>query len=139
MALNKWIGIGRLTKSPELKTTQGGLSVCSFTIAVDRGYQKGEEREADFINVVAWRSSAEFLCKYFDKGDPVQIVGSLQTRTWDDAQGVKHFATEVVADTINFVEGYRRQEQAIPNPNFQPPNNEFDDDLSKEFDDDLPF
>lgn len=101
--LNKVILMGRLTKDPELKTTTSGISVCSFTVAVDRRFAKqGEERQADFINVIAWRQSAEFVSKYFSKGRMINVVGSIQTRSWDDQDGKKHYATDVVADEINF-------------------------------------
>lgn len=101
--LNKVILMGRLTRDPELKYTQTNVAVCSFSIAVDRRFVKaGEQRQADFINVVAWRQSAEFICKYFTKGQMMNVCGSLQTRTWDDTNGIKHYATEVIADEINF-------------------------------------
>ena len=101
--LNKVILMGRLTRDPELKYTPSNVPVCSFSVAVDRRYVKqGEQRQADFINVVTWRHTAEHVAKYFVKGKMINVCGSLQTRTWDDAQGVKHFATEVVADEVNF-------------------------------------
>ena len=101
--LNKVILMGRLTRDPELKYTPSNVAVCSFSIAVDRRYARpGEQRQADFINIVTWRNTAEFVSKYFVKGQLINICGSLQTRTWDDAQGVKHYATEVVADEVNF-------------------------------------
>ena len=79
--------MGRLTHTPELKTTQNGTSVCSFGIAVDRTYTpKGEERKADFIDVVAWRQTAEHICKYFQKGSMIAIDGSIQTRSYQDTQ-----------------------------------------------------
>lgn len=101
--LNKVLLIGRMTKDPELKFTPSNVAVVAFTIAVDRKYQKqGEERQADFINCVAWRSTAEFIAKYFTKGQMINVCGSLQTRSWDDAQGVTRYATEVIADEVNF-------------------------------------
>ena len=101
--LNKVIIMGRLTRDPELKYTPSNVAVCSFSVAVDRRFvRQGEQRQADFINVVAWRQTAEFICKYFTKGRMINICGSLQTRTWDDANGVRHYATEVVADEANF-------------------------------------
>lgn len=101
--LNKVIIMGRLTKDPELKTTASDISVCSFTVAVDRRFQKNsEDRQADFIPVVAWRNTAEFVSRYFAKGRMINIVGSLQTRTWDDPEGKKHYVTEVVAEEVNF-------------------------------------
>lgn len=101
--LNKVVLMGRLTRDPELKYTPSNVAVCSFSIAVDRRYARpGEQRQADFINIVTWRNTAEFVSKYFTKGQLINVCGSLQTRTWDDAQGVKHYATEVVADEVNF-------------------------------------
>lgn len=110
--LNKVILIGRITKDPELKYTPSNVAVCSFTLAVDRRFAKeGEQRQADFINIVAWRQSAEFIAKYFVKGQMMNVCGSIQTRTWDDAQGVKHYATEVIADEINFCGDNRNNSQ----------------------------
>ena len=103
--LNKVILIGRLTKDPELKYTPSNVAVTSFTLAVDRKFaRQGEERGTDFINIVAWRSTAEFVAKYFTKGRPMAVCGSIQTRTWDDNEGKRHYVTEVVADEISFVE-----------------------------------
>lgn len=101
---NKWIGIGRLTRDPEVKQTQSGLSVCSFTIAVDRPYSKDREKQADFINCVAWRKRADFIGKYFEKGKPILVEGSIQTRNYEDKNGGKRTAVEVVADNVRFVE-----------------------------------
>ncbi|MBQ8509083.1 MAG: single-stranded DNA-binding protein [Clostridia bacterium] len=107
--LNKVILGGRLTANPELKQTQSGIMVTSFTIAVNRRFQsKGDDgqqtQQADFINVVAWRQQAEFVCRYFHKGSSICVVGSIQTRSWTDQQGGKRYATEVVADEVNFVD-----------------------------------
>lgn len=100
---NKAILIGRLTADPELRQTPNGIAVCSFSIAVDRRF-KGQdgERQADFINIVAWRSTAEFVSRYFRKGDPIGIDGSIQTRNYEDKQGNKRTAVEVVADSAFF-------------------------------------
>ena len=112
--LNKVILMGRLTRDPELKYTPSNVAVCSFSIAVDRRYARpGEQRQADFINIVAWRNTAEFVSKYFVKGQMINVCGSLQTRTWDDAQGVKRYATEVIADEVNFC-GDNRNGGAAP-------------------------
>ena len=97
--LNKVILMGRLTRDPELKYTSSNIPVCSFSIAVDRRFSKqGDQPQTDFINIVAWRSTAEFICKYFSKGRLINVCGSLQTRTWDDANGVRRYSTEVIAD-----------------------------------------
>ena len=102
--LNKVILAGRLVADPELKQTNSGSSVTSFTIAVDRKYNKGEEKKCDFITIVAWKQTAEFICKYFGKGQAILICGELQTRSWQDQQGNKRYATEVVADEAMFVD-----------------------------------
>lgn len=113
MALNKWVGIGRLTATPELKTTAIGVSVTNFTIAVNRPWVQSGERKADFIRIVAWRSSAEFVCKYFEKGDPIQVVGNIQMREYEDSQtGEKKTVFEIMAETVDFVEGYKRIDNA---------------------------
>lgn len=96
--LNTAAIMGRLVADPELKHTPSGVAVTSFTLAVDRNYAKpGEERQTDWIDVVAWRGTAEFICKYFTKGRMIAVTGSLQTRTWEDKNGSKHKATELVA------------------------------------------
>ena len=102
MAFNKVILVGNMTADPELKQTQGGLSVSSFSIAVNRRFSKDGEQACDFINIVAWKQQAEFVCKYFKKGQAILVCGQLQTRTWTDNQGQKRYATEVVADEVTF-------------------------------------
>ena len=106
-SFNKVILIGNLTADPELKQTAQGTSVCSFTLAINRRFQRNADQgqpTADFISVVAWRERAEFVAKYFKKGRPLLVCGQLQSRSWTDAQGNKRYATEVVADEITFVE-----------------------------------
>ena len=100
-SFNKVILIGNLTADVELKQSTSGISVCSFSIAVNRTMSKNNE--CDFITIVAWRQQAEFGCKYFKKGQPILICGQLQTRTWTDNQNNKRYATEVVADEVSFV------------------------------------
>ena len=103
--LNKVIIAGRLTADPELKQTPNGVSVTSFTVAVNRRFAKpGETNSADFLPVVAWRQQAEFITKYFRKGSSICVVGSLQSRTWNDNQGNKRYAYEVVVDEASFVD-----------------------------------
>ena len=104
-SFNKVILIGNMTADPELKQTAAGISVCSFSIAINRRFTKGEQNQqtVDFINIVTWRQNAEFVSRYFKKGNPILICGQLQTRTWNDAQGQKRYATEVVADEVTFV------------------------------------
>ncbi|MBE6811781.1 MAG: single-stranded DNA-binding protein [Ruminococcaceae bacterium] len=101
--LNCAIIMGRLTADPELRTTASGLSVTSFSVAVDRRFARsGEEKQTDFINVVAWRQQAEFVTKYFQKGSMIAIQGSIQTRNYEDKNGNKRQAVEIVADNVSF-------------------------------------
>lgn len=113
---------GRLTADPELKTTPNGVSVTSFSIAVERRYKQGEERQADFINIVAWRSSAEFICKYFKKGSMIGIEGSIQTRKYQDKDGYNRTAFEVVANNVQFVESKRSESNGEDNSSPTPEN-----------------
>ena len=107
--LNKVVLCGRMTADPELKQTGSGIAVVSFTLAVNRrdqsrGADGSQAQQADFINVVAWRQTAEFISRYFRKGSALCITGSIQTRSWQDQQGQKRYATEVVADEAMFVD-----------------------------------
>ena len=135
---------GRRTADPELKTTQSGISVTSFSIAVDRRYRVGEERQTDFINVVAWRQQAEFVAKYFKKGNMIGIEGSIQTRKYTDKNGNNRTAFEVVANNVQFVESKRDSapsavEDNAPAASFSNAGaNDFAD-LGDIADDDLPF
>ena len=107
--MNNVILIGRMVADPELKTTGTGISVTSFRIAVDRSYVKqGEERKADFFDIVCWRNQAEFVCRYFGKGSLIAVQGQLQSRTYQAKDGSKRYVVEVVADTISFT-GERRE------------------------------
>ena len=110
--LNVVVLSGRLTADPELKTTANGISVCSFSIAVERRFKSGEERQSDFINIVTWRSSAEFVSKYFKKGQMIAIRGSIQTRKYQDKDGNNRTAFEVVADDIQFADFAKRDGDA---------------------------
>ncbi|WP_343253202.1 single-stranded DNA-binding protein [Ligaoa zhengdingensis] len=105
--MNKVILLGRLTADPELRQTPNNISVTSFTVAVNRPFTKGAERQADFIDCVAWRNSAEFVSRYFTKGKPILVEGRLQVRSYEDKQGNKRRAYEVVCDNVSFVEGTR--------------------------------
>lgn len=100
--LNSAIIMGRLTADVELRTTQSGISVASFTVAVDRNFKNGEERQTDFINCVAWRSTADFVSTYFKKGQMIAVQGSIQTRNYEDKNGNKRNAVEIVADNVSF-------------------------------------
>lgn len=98
--------MGRLTADPELRHTPQGVSVTTFTIAVDRSFARaGEQRQADFIDIVCWRSTAEFVCKYFQKGSLIAVDGSIQTRTYQDKNGNNRKAFEIVANNVNFAGG----------------------------------
>ena len=98
--MNKLMLIGRLTKAPELKYTQSGTAVATFTLAVDRKFSK--EKEADFISWVAWQKTAEFIAQWFGKGQQMALEGRLQVRTYDDNDGKKHWVTEVIAEQVEF-------------------------------------
>ena len=103
--LNSVCLMGRLTADPELKSTQSGVSVCNFRIAVDRTYTpKGQEKQTDFINIVTWRGTAEFVSRYFHKGQLVAVQGSIQTSQYTDRDGNKRTAFDVVADNVFFAE-----------------------------------
>ena len=105
---------GRLTADPELKKTPNGISVTTFSIAVSRRYRAGEETQADFITIVAWRQTAEFITRYFKKASSICVVGKLQNRSWTDHNDVKHYATDVVADEAYFVDSKNEKTEAIP-------------------------
>ena len=118
-SFNKVILIGNMTADPELKQTASGVSVCSFSIAVNRRFAKAEQgqQNVDFINIVTWRQQAEFVSRYFKKGNPILICGQLQTRTWDN-QGQKRYATEVIADEVSFVASAAQSQGAAPAQGF---------------------
>ena len=133
--LNKVILLGRLTKEPELKYTPSNIPVCSFSLAVNSRFTKEDaEQKADFFNIVAWRSTAEFVSKYFTKGLQVAICGRLQSRTWEGQEGKKHYVTEVVADEVYFADSKKDKpdisysNNGDPMDNFMPPM-DTDDDL----------
>jgi single-strand DNA-binding protein len=110
-SFNKVIIMGRIVANPELKQTQSGTAVTSFTLAVDRRYAKeGQEKQTDFITVVAWKATAEFICRYFGKGSAILVCGELQTRSWEDGNGNKRYATEVVASEACFCEAKKNSE-----------------------------
>lgn len=111
---------GRLTSDPELKTTQSNVSVTSFCIAVQRRYKSGEEPITDFINIVAWRNTAEFVAKYFKKGNTIGIEGSIQTRKYTDKDGNNRVVFEVLASNVQFVESKRNTDINIANDSEDP-------------------
>ena len=139
--MNKVVLMGRLTKDPEVRYTQtNNTLVASFSLAVNRRFAKqGEERQADFINIVAWSKTGEFCSKYFKKGQQVGVIGRIQTRNWEDDQGQKHYITEVVAEEAYFADSKKESDSS---GNFE---NTFGNEVSQnsEFqvssDDELPF
>ena len=154
--INSVVLMGRLTADPELRTTQTGKSVASFTLAVDRDFQQSGEKQADFISVVAWGKTAEFIDKYFCKGRMIAVVGRIQTRTYTDKDGNKRKATEVMADKVSFtgekaepsehepsrIEGYEpagktRSPVAAPDVGYE--SGDLGDFTELSSDDDLPF
>ena len=149
--LNKVILCGRMTADPELKQTQSGIAVVSFTLAVNRRYQSkstdgAQAQQADFITVVAWRQTAEFISRYFRKGSALCITGSIQTRSWQDQQGQKRYATEGVADEAMFVDskneagsagGFAADSYNAPSYSSSPASTPKFEELKT--DDDLPF
>lgn len=145
MAFNKVILVGNLVADPELKTTANGISVTTFRIAVNRRARSSEQQpQTDFIDVVAWRQTAEFVSRFFTKGKAILVCGSLQTRTWTDNNNSKHYVTEVVAEEVQFVErkssdgsvSQQAPQQAAPTYSSPAADSGFED-LSA--DDELPF
>lgn len=143
--LNTAILMGRLTADPELRYTGSNIPVTSFSLAVDRAYKNGEERQTDFINIVAWRQRAEFVSKWFKKGQLVAVEGSIQTRRYTDKDGNNRTAFEVVANNVHFAE---RRDASAAAPAFQEaqaaPASSFSNTGAEDFsslpgDDDLPF
>ena len=113
--MNVAVIMGRLTDTPELRTTPSGVSVTSFTLAVNRAFVKaGAERQADFIDCVAWRQTAEFICKYFKKGQMMALKGSIQTRTYTDKEGHNRKAMEILADNVYFTESRNPNQSTAP-------------------------
>lgn len=145
--LNRVILMGRLVTDPELKTTSSGTSVTSFRIAVDRSYSKaGTERQTDFFDIVCWRNTAEFVCRYFFKGSLIALEGQLQSRTYQAKDGSNRYVVEVVADNVSFTgEKTERQEskpQSYPKQTGAPVAYSNGSDRAFEempIDDDLPF
>ncbi len=144
--LNKIVVMGRLTQDPEMRRTQSGIAVTSFSVACDRDY-KGQdgEKETDFIDVVAWRNTAEFVCKYFTKGRMAVVDGRLQIRNWTDREGNKRRSAEVVANNVYFGDSKPREDQGAtsdgsfgnPPEGFRPNFGDFSD-IGEE-DGELPF
>ncbi len=139
---NKVIMLGRITQELELKTTPNGVSVLSFSIAVDRRYQaKGEERKSDFFNCVAWRSEAEFIAKYWSKGKPILIEGELQNRSYVDKNNITRYVTEIIVDRACFTGDSKQQNnvQDAPKAGYAPVQKDSVRAETAETDDDYPF
>ena len=119
--MNKVELLGRLTKDPEIKYTQtNNTAVANFSLAVNRRFTKeGEERQADFINIVAWGKTAEFCNKYFKRGMQIALVGRIQTRNWEDEQGQKHYVTEVIAEEVYFADSKKEQQEPQSDMQFE--------------------
>lgn len=124
--MNKVILMGRLTKDPEVRYTQAtNTMVTSFTLAVNRRFVKqGEERQADFINIVAWNKTAEFVSKYFSKGQQVGVIGRIQTRNYDNEEGIKHYVTEVIAEEVYFAGEKKEKAQNDTTDDFEITNSD---------------
>ena len=147
--INVVVLMGRLTADPELKQTANGASVTSFSIAVDRNFANKQtgERQTDFINIVAWRQTAEFICKYFRKGSMIAIEGSLQSRGYEDKEGKKRTVYEVLANNVSFTgskseTGTQGREAAVfdvPATAFSSGSDGDFEIVSEQDDDDLPF
>lgn len=137
--LNRAVLMGRITRNIELRQTPSGVAVVNFSIAVDRNYQPDKDnKQTDFINITAWRGTAEFISKYFSKGQLVAVEGSIQTRNYQDKDGNNRTAFEVVADQVYFAEGRRSIQPEVQN---NLANGSFPADISdfEELDEDCPF
>lgn len=134
--LNKCFLLGRMTKDPEIRRTNGGTAVTSFTLAVDRDFKSNGEKETDFIDVVAWRNTAEFVSKYFSKGRMAIVEGRLQIRDWTDKNGNKRRTAEVIADNVYF--GDSKKENKVENKE-EPEYKQADFAEISDEDGDLPF
>nr|DAH55291.1 MAG TPA: Single strand binding protein [Caudoviricetes sp.] len=137
--INTVVIMGRMVRDPELRTLDSGTNVTSFSVAVDRNYvdKTTNERQADFLNVVAWRYTADFICKYFHKGDMIALSGELQSRQYTDKDGNKRTAIEIVANNASFCGGKNNGSSA--NTSTDAPNMVANPDESADSNDDLPF
>lgn len=127
--MNKVVLMGRLTKDPDMRSTQSGTGVCGFSLAVNRRFKQEGQPEADFINITAWGKTAEFASKYFTKGQQVGVIGRIQTRNYDDKDGKKVYVTEVVAEEVYFADSKKEQSNVTTSAGF----------MAVEGDSDLPF
>lgn len=134
--INNVVLMGRLVATPELKITASSISVTSFTIAVDRNYSKGEERQTDFINCVAWRNTADFISKYFQKGSMIAVTGSIQIRKYEDKNGNKRTAVEILVNQASFCGSKKEANNTV---NAETSTDNYSSNADGETDDDLPF
>ena len=123
--LNHITIMGRLTRDPELRRTGSGKPVASFTVAVDRDFSQGDQKETDFIDCVAWNKTGEFVDKYFSKGSMIVVAGRLQIRSWNDKDGNKRRSAEVVADNVYFGESKSQESRGTQAPSYTPPANDY--------------
>ena len=136
--INKVILMGRLTRDPEMRHTNSGTPVTTFSIAIDNGY--GDNKRTDFVNCLAWNKTAEFVTKYFTKGKMIIVIGRISTRSWETQDGKRAYATEVVANEVTFGESKTSPQLNTPQTAAQPPMQDDDDDFTPlDEDDDLPF
>lgn len=136
--INKVILMGRLTRDPEMRHTNSGTPVTTFSIAIDNGY--GDNKRTDFVNCLAWNKTAEFVTKYFTKGKMIIVIGRISTRSWETQDGKRAYATEVIANEVNFGESKTSPQLNTPQTAAQPPMQDDDDDFTPlDEDDDLPF
>ena len=137
--INKVILMGRLTRDPEMRHTNSGTPVTTFSIAIDNGY--GDNKRTDFVNCIAWNKTAEFVTKYFTKGKMIIVIGRITTRSWETQDGKRAYATEVVANEVSFGESKTSPQLNTPQTAAQPPTQDDDDDFTPldEEDDDLPW
>ena len=130
--------MGRLTRDPEMRHKNSGTPVTTFSIAIDNGY--GDNKRTDFVNCLAWNKTAEFVTKYFTKGKMIIVIGRITTRSWETQDGKRAYATEVVANEVNFGESKTSPQLNTPQTAAQPPMQDDDDDFTPlDEDDDLPF
>lgn len=137
--INKVILMGRLTRDPEMRHTNSGTPVTTFSIAIDNGY--GDNKRTDFVNCIAWNKTAEFVTKYFTKGKMIIVIGRITTRSWETQDGKRAYATEVVANEVSFGESKTSPQLNTHQTAAQQPTQDDDDDFTPldEEDDDLPF
>lgn len=133
--MNRVVLIGRLTKEPEANSTTGGVSVCKFTLAVDRRFKQEGQQQADFIPIVTWRGQADNCAKYLHKGSQIAVCGSIQTRSYDDKNGNKVYMTEVIAEEVQFLsKGTNVAENSLNSS-----QNAFESQMTPAEDDEIPF